>query len=254
MNKKELFNFIFIIDATSPITVVSLHDAIEFDFQRTQKIFRQVMENRGINCVGVNAKFIFFKDYGIDAEPMVESRFFKLPDEIENLQNLTKRINYWGGGDIPDNSLEALYFALISKFPKAEQDVVVHNKVVLFTASEAKPFYHVFGVSHPEEFGSANRVPLSKEAVESTIREVIDGNIFYKDFIDGYPCIFPPTIDEFHNFYDSLSDLEQLYILAPDESPWDDMKNWSKVKYRKQTPGVMNDDDFDADFVFDFII
>ena len=62
----------------------------------------------------LRVKVIVFRDYAYDAEPMVESRFFVLDDEVEELYSFVDKIEASGGGDGPENALEALAIAMKS--------------------------------------------------------------------------------------------------------------------------------------------
>ena len=57
---------------------------------------------------------IAFRDYGCDAEPMKESQFFTLPDDNEAFKAFVSGIEAQGGGDAPENALEAIALALKS--------------------------------------------------------------------------------------------------------------------------------------------
>ena len=62
----------------------------------------------------VRSKVIVFRDYGCDDEPMVESKFFTLPDENDAFRNLVTSIEAKGGGGGSENALEAIALALKS--------------------------------------------------------------------------------------------------------------------------------------------
>ena len=59
-------------------------------------------------------KVIVFRDYKSDSEPMVESEFFTLPDQVSDFENFIIGIEAKGGGDGPENALEAIALALKS--------------------------------------------------------------------------------------------------------------------------------------------
>lgn len=58
-------------------------------------------------------KVIAFGDVQ-DAEPFLESNFFTLPDQNDEFQTFVNGIEASGGGDIPENALEAIALALKS--------------------------------------------------------------------------------------------------------------------------------------------
>ena len=57
---------------------------------------------------------IAFRDYGVDSEPMLESKFFTLDGESGAFHEFVEGIEATGGGDEPESSLEALALAMKS--------------------------------------------------------------------------------------------------------------------------------------------
>ena len=78
-----------------------------------QKIV-DTMEERGKDIEQLRIKVIAFRDYGCDEKPMEESKFFLLPEEDEEFKNFVNSIEAKGGGDGPENALEAIALALKS--------------------------------------------------------------------------------------------------------------------------------------------
>ena len=76
-----------------------------------------------------------FRDYHDDGDQaMVESPFFELPTDTADFEKFLADISANGGGDGPENGLEALYYAMKSDFTTAAKDRQV---IVLFTDAEA---------------------------------------------------------------------------------------------------------------------
>lgn len=63
-------------------------------------------------------KVIWFGDYKADSEPMLISPFFVLPEETSQFETVVKSVNANGGGDAPEDALEALVYAMRSKWCK----------------------------------------------------------------------------------------------------------------------------------------
>lgn len=61
-------------------------------------------------------KVIVFGDYKYDDDPMSESEFFTMPEDLEALRAFLGGVNLGGGGDIEEDALEALSLALRSDF------------------------------------------------------------------------------------------------------------------------------------------
>ena len=87
----------------------------------------------------LNIKVITFRDYAEDGEQaMVESRWFDITagDDVEYEKHLNGIIAD-GGGDEPENGLEALFLAMTSKWnAKGDNDRQI---IVLFTDADALP-------------------------------------------------------------------------------------------------------------------
>lgn len=65
----------------------------------------------------VRVRVIAFRDYLADGDDaMLMSDFFKLPDEAPDFEALVKSIQPVGGGDPPEDGLEALGYAIKSKW------------------------------------------------------------------------------------------------------------------------------------------
>lgn len=105
-------DIVMCIDATgsmAPIIEEVKANAISF-YQK----FIDAMEENDKEVDQLRIKVISFRDYGCDDEPMVESQFFALPDQNEEFKNFVNGIEAKGGGDGPENALEAIALALKS--------------------------------------------------------------------------------------------------------------------------------------------
>ena len=74
----------------------------------------EAMEASMKNVGQLRIKVIVFRDYGCDPEPMTESVFFELPAQNVEFKNFVEKITVSGGGDGPENALEAIALALKS--------------------------------------------------------------------------------------------------------------------------------------------
>ena len=85
----------------------------------------------------MRVKVIVFRDYKDDgAQAMVESRFFEMPDDQAEFDDFLAGVSAVGGGDNPENGLEALYLAMKSDFTTQPKD---RQLIVLFTDADALP-------------------------------------------------------------------------------------------------------------------
>ena len=105
-------DIVMCIDATgsmAPIIGEVKDNAISF-YQR----FIDAMEENDKDVAQLRIKVISFRDYGCDDEPMAVSDFFTLPDQNDEFRAFVNGIEAKGGGDGPENALEAIALALKS--------------------------------------------------------------------------------------------------------------------------------------------
>ena len=91
----------------------------------------------GRTVESLRAKVIVFRDFGIDDDALVSSRFFSLPHENDLFQAFLQSINAVGGGDEAENGLEALAEAMNSEWDHESR--LLRQIIVLFTGSSAHP-------------------------------------------------------------------------------------------------------------------
>ena len=105
-------DIVMCIDATgsmAPIINEVKDNAMSF-YQR----FIDSMEENDKDVAELRIKVIVFRDYICDSEPMVESSFFTLPEQNAAFRSFVSNIEACGGGDGPENALEAIALALKS--------------------------------------------------------------------------------------------------------------------------------------------
>lgn len=107
-------DIVMCIDATgsmAPIINEVKNNALSF-YQK----FVDAMDDNDKTVDQLRIKVIVFRDYICDTEPMVESEFFTLPSQSEAFKRYVSNIEAAGGGDTPENALEAIALALKSKW------------------------------------------------------------------------------------------------------------------------------------------
>lgn len=148
------------------------------------------MEATGKFLQGLRLKVIVFRDYGCDAEPMTESAFFTLPAENEEFQNYVNGIQVSGGGDLPENSLEAIAHALKSDW--VTEGTKKRHIVVMFTDAPAL------------ELGERAESPNYPEDMPKNLAEL--------------GAWWQSTDQNFKSSYDRNSG--RLVVYAPNAYPW----------------------------------
>ncbi len=92
------------------------------------------------NVEQLNVKVITFRDYQHDGDKsMVESGWFDLTagDEDDFKKHVDSIVAEGGGADLPENGMEALFYAMTSKWnAKGKSD---RQLIVLFTDADANP-------------------------------------------------------------------------------------------------------------------
>ncbi len=97
--------------------------------------FANAMTALGSSVDSMRVKIIVFRDYKSDGQQAMEqSPFFELPGDNPEFEKYLADIQANGGGDNPENGLEALYYAMKSDFTTGEKDRQV---IVLFTDDDA---------------------------------------------------------------------------------------------------------------------
>ena len=90
-------------------------------------------KNKHVNRLRI--RVIWFGDYLADKNPMMLSPFMTLPDEMEKFENIVNGVDAFGGGDEPEDALEALAFALRSDW--CNDGVNRRHIVAIFTDATA---------------------------------------------------------------------------------------------------------------------
>lgn len=148
-------DIVFCIDATgsmSPIMDDIKRNAVRF--------YTEVVEACYEHKANINAlrtRIITFRDYECDgAEAMKESPFFELPTDDDIFADYLKGIVPDGGGDAPENGLEALHYAFRSDFVTGPKDRQV---IVLITDADALPLQARRGRGmYPEDMSDEDKL------------------------------------------------------------------------------------------------
>ena len=135
MNRVGAYNvdIVLCIDATA-----SMGSIIEMTKEKALSIYPALQDEMSSNQKNIGAlrvKVITFRDYGVDTEAMVESPFYVLPDQADDLQSFVNGITVSGGGDGPENALEAISLALKSDW--TTEGSKRRHVVMVFTDNEA---------------------------------------------------------------------------------------------------------------------
>ena len=101
------------------------------------KKFVDAMNLEGKTATQVRVKVIVFRDFECDEHPIEESDFFVLPDQEAEFNAFVAGIRAEGGGDIPENALEAIALALKSDWTTGGSKR--RHAILVFSDAEALP-------------------------------------------------------------------------------------------------------------------
>ena len=104
----------FCIDKTG-----SMHPIIDTVKQNALNLYRDVLEAleaEGKHVTQFRIRVIWFGDYIADEVPMLMSEFLTMPDNLSKYEEFVKSVTPDGGGDPPEDGLEALTYAIRSQW------------------------------------------------------------------------------------------------------------------------------------------
>lgn len=189
-------DIVMCIDATgsmSPILNQVKDNAMTF-YQK----FVESMEDNDKDVSQLRIKVIVFRDYICDSEPMVESEFFVLPAQNAAFRNFVANIEACGGGDGPENALEAIALALKSKWTTEGSNR--RHVILMFTDAPALPI------------GERADCP-------------------------NYPRDLPKTLGELSSWWGGTDQMlsstfqpikGRLVAFVPNAEPWTDLQAWNR--------------------------
>ena len=202
------------IDATGSMS--SIIDRVKHSALRFYDDLMAKMRTKGRSIDELRVRIIAFRDYYADgANAVSESDFYSLPQEKEGFNAFVRSISADGGGDDPENGLEALALAIQSDWTTAGDKR--RHVVVVWTDTSA----------HPLERNEGSK----------------PGN---------YPNDLPKNFDDLTDMWEGQTYLnistKRLVVFAPDAYAWTDIaNNWENVvHYPSQAGHGLSDIDYET--------
>lgn len=133
-------DIVYCIDCTSSMTPI-LNKVKETALTLHQQL-QQVMQDRYQRIIKkLRIKVIAFRDAYCDGEKSFEvSNFFELPGEAAAFKRFVEGLQAKGGGDLPENSLEAMAMAIRSDWiTTIDSSIRKRHIIVMFTDAAAHP-------------------------------------------------------------------------------------------------------------------
>lgn len=108
-------DLVFCIDAT--MSMDPILDKVKENALNFYQDFQTIMDEKGKKVSQLRIRVVAFRDYYYDRDnAMLVTNFFKLPDMAEDFEACVKSIIPNGGGDDPEDGLEALAYAIKSEW------------------------------------------------------------------------------------------------------------------------------------------
>lgn len=189
-------DIVMCIDATGSMAPI-INEVKESALSFYDKVSEAMRENQK-EIAELRVKVIAFRDYICDTKPIEESEFFVLPDQARRFRDFVSKIEAAGGGDTPENALEAIALALKSDWTK--KGIKRRHVVMIFTDASAL------------KLGERSDCP-------------------------GYPSAMPASLAQLGAWWEGtdqmfISKFEpkagRLIAFAPAVYPWTDLKAWNK--------------------------
>jgi hypothetical protein len=199
-------DMVFCIDATgsmedttgSRLKIINMvkQNALNFysDFDR-------IMTAKKKKVFQLRVRIVAFRDYLADgADAMMVTDFFLLPQQEKEFEACINSIHADGGGDIPEDGLEALAYAIKSKW--TTEGAKKRQVIVVWTDAG----------THDLGFGKGS---------------------------DYYPNGMPQTLDDLSGWWDDMDrNAKRLVLFAPDENGWSYIsQNWENTVHIPSVAG-----------------
>ena len=192
---------VFVIDSTG--SMGHLVDMVKNNALSFHEQLMESMTKKQKKVAKLRVKIISFKDYLADEDPMLVTDFYNLPEEGERMREVLTSVKADGGGDEPEDALEALAYAIKSKWDTS--CMKSRHIITLYTDAPA----HELG--------------YGKES-------------------DKYPSGMAKNMSELTEWWDNPEYIKQsakrLLLFAPDTPDWNYISdNWGNVIHSQSAAG-----------------
>lgn len=201
---KYAVDIVMCIDATG--SMGSMINKVKDSALRFYDDLSNVMAEKDKSIDTLRVRVIVFRDYYCDgSKSMMASSFFTLPQDEKAFANFVKPFSADGGGDEPENGLEALALAINSEWLT---DADKRRQIIVM-------------------WTDASAHPLDKNADSKPA---------------NYPTDIPQNFDELTDWWEGQSHMsssaKRLIVYAPDAYPWTEIANyWTNVVHYPSKAG-----------------
>ncbi len=190
-------DMVFCIDCTG-----SMGNIIEIVKKNALNFYQDVtdvMDKKRKKISQLRVRVVAFRDYAYDKEnAMMVTEFFKLPQEAEEFEKCVRSLRASGGGDDPEDGLEALAYAIKSKWDTEGKK----KRQVIVVWTDAP--------THPLGYGKDSG--YYPNGMAKDLKELSSwwGGVQYNGFVDN--------------------NAKRLLLFAPDAPDWNIIsENWDNV-------------------------
>jgi len=206
-------DLVFCIDATMSMNhILGIVKDNALNFYRD---FKKTMDEKHKTVIQLRVRIVAFRDYYYDREKaMMVTDFFNLPEQSDDFRACVRCIEAEGGGDDPEDGLEALAYAMKSKWSTPGKK----NRHVIVVWSDEGTHDLGFGKSAPNYPNG-----MAKDFNELT------------EWWGSSYC--PGIMDE---------SAKRLLLFTPDKPSWNKIKdNWNNVIHYESEAGTgLKDSDY----------
>lgn len=199
-------DMVFCIDATGSMEDLSGKQTKIINLVKQNALnfytdLNEVMTAKGKDVRQLRVRIVAFRDYLADgANAMLETDFFLLPQQAREFEACVNSISANGGGDVPEDGLEALAYAIKSQW--TNETAKKRHIIVVWTDAD----------THNLGYGKKSKY---------------------------YPNGMPQDISELNDWWDELNmNAKRLILFAPADGYWDYIsRNWNNVVHFPSVAG-----------------
>lgn len=198
-NYKITYNvdMVFCIDATG--SMKGIIDMVKNNALNFYSDVASAMKEKGKTIDKLRIRLVIFRDYVADGDDaMLTSDFFVLPEQAADFEACIRSVEAFGGGDDPEDGLEALGYAIKSDW---DTEGMKKRQVIV-----------VWTDANTHELGYGSAVPNYPKNMAKNMSELTAwwGDCQNRGFID--------------------QNAKRLLLFAPDEPHWSTISNsWDNV-------------------------
>jgi hypothetical protein len=199
-------DMVFCIDATGSMedftgTQTKIINMVKKNALNFYSDLNSVMEAKHKSVRQLRVRIVAFRDYRADGEEaMLVTDFFMLPQQAQEFEACINSITAAGSGDVPEDGLEALAYAIKSKWNN--ETAKKRHVIVVWTDASTHDLGH----------GRSSKY---------------------------YPNGMPRDMAELNEWWDGMNEnAKRLILFAPDEKHWDYIsRNWDNVVHYPSVAG-----------------